>query len=148
MIQPFFNKSHILNCRGKLFDLSEPKIMAIINITPDSFYNKSRFTNNNDITTQVNNIIENGGEIIDVGAYSSRPGANFIDENEEWNRLEPTLELIRKINSDIIISVDTFRSEIAKKSVKEFEVDIINDISAGNLDSNMFNTANLTHISY
>jgi dihydropteroate synthase len=104
----------MINCGGKLIDLSSPKIMGIMNITPDSFYSKSRFVNKEDITKQTEKIIENGGDIIDIGAYSSRPGATHIDKDEEWNRLAPALETIRNINSNIIISVDTFRAEIAK----------------------------------
>jgi len=127
-----------------LLDLSSPKVMAIMNITPDSFYDKSRFIGIESVKLRTNQIIEEGADIIDIGAYSSRPGAEHINENVEWNRLAPVLEIIRKIQPNIILSVDTFRSSIAQKAVNEFNVSIINDISAGNMDDNMFSTiANL-----
>lgn len=148
MINTFFKTSNTINCRGKLINLSTPKVMGIMNITPDSFYDKSRFNGSEEVKKRTNQIIEEGGDIIDVGAYSSRPGADHIDESEEWNRLAPVLESIRKINSEIIVSVDTFRSGIAKKAVSEFDVDIINDISAGSFDNEMFNTIAELNVPY
>ena len=138
MNRTFFNTPKTLNCRGKLIDLSSPKVMGIINITPDSFYHKSRFVGNEAVVKRAHQIIEQGGHIIDVGAYSSRPGAEHINEQTEWERLAPVLETIRGLYPDVVVSVDTFRAHIANKAVTQFEVDIINDISAGNMDSNMF----------
>ena len=148
MIHTFFNPPSTINCRGKLFDLSSPKVMGIINITPDSFYSESRFIGIESVLARANQIIEEGGHIIDVGAYSSRPGADHIDENVEWNRLAPVLENIRKIHPNAILSVDTFRAKIAEKAVKQFEVDIINDISAGSMDVEMFSTIAALKVPY
>lgn len=142
------NKIFTINCHGKLLDLSIPKIMGIMNITPDSFYHKSRFIGSEDVKKRINQIIEEGGDIIDIGAYSSRPGAEHINEVVEWERLAPVLESIRDINSELIISVDTFRSGIAKKVVREFDVDIINDISAGSMDNEMFTTITELNVPY
>ncbi len=140
MIKNLFKSPQFINCRGKLLDLSEPKVMGIINITPDSFYHKSRFIAQDEIHQRVEDIITQGGHIVDIGAYSSRPGAEHIDDTLEWNRLAPVLESVRKNFPDVIISVDTFRSQIAQKVVNEFEVDMINDISAGSMDENLFDT--------
>ncbi|MDA3891227.1 MAG: dihydropteroate synthase [Salinivirgaceae bacterium] len=140
MIQSFFNSHKLINCRGKLIDLSKPKVMGIMNITPDSFYNKSRFIGKENVAQRAKQIIEGGGDIIDIGAYSSRPGAEHINEEIEWNRLAPALEVVRVSYPDVLISVDTFRSGIAKKAVTDFDVDIINDISAGSMDETMFAT--------
>lgn len=136
----FFSRKSTINCNGELLDLSEPKVMGILNITPDSFYDGGKYSSMDLIINQVKEMIKNGCDILDIGAYSSRPGAKEISVNEEINRLMPVLEKIREEYSDLIISVDTFRSEVAKKVVNEFKVDIINDISGGNLDEKMFDT--------
>lgn len=148
MVQSFFNTPREINCRGKLIDLSQPKVMGIVNITPDSFYEKSRFIGKQNVIQRVEQIINEGGDIIDIGAYSSRPGADHITEEIEWSRLAPVLDVIRSFNSELIISIDTFRSKIANKVVKEFEVDIINDISAGCMDDKMFEVIASLQIPY
>lgn len=132
-----FNKKTI-NCNGKLLDISNPLVMGIVNITPDSFYNNSIYNSEKEILTRVENILEEGGQIIDLGAYSSRPGAAHISEDEEYTRLSKALEVIKKKFSNLIISIDTFRAGIAKKTFQNFEISMINDISAGELDGKMF----------
>jgi len=133
-----------INCKGSLLDLSTPKIAGILNLTPDSFYDGGKYTNIEDIKNRVKQIIYEGADLIDIGAYSSRPGAKHISEKEELQRLIPTLGMIQKHFPKAIISVDTFRSNIAKIVVKDYGVAIINDISAGDMDAKMFETiANL-----
>lgn len=124
-------------CKGKIIDLTTPKVMGIINVTPDSFYSKSRFTTEADLIKQVKQMIENGVDIIDIGGYSSRPGAQEISVAEEKRRLDFALHIINENFRDIIISVDTFRSEIAEYVIENYGVDIINDIGAAKLDSKM-----------
>jgi len=148
MLHDFFNNYKLIKCKSKLIDLSEPKVMGIVNITPDSFYSKSRFVGKDEVSARVKQILNEGGDIIDIGAYSSRPGASHIEESEEWNRLEPVLEVIRNKFPDAVISVDTFRSKIAEKAVVKFNVDIINDISAGNMDVDMFETIASLQVPY
>ena len=148
MNKSFFKTPKSINCRGNLIDMSVPKVMGIMNITPDSFYEKSRFTDIEIVKNRAKQIIENGGEIIDIGAYSSRPGAEHITEQTEWKRLASVLEVIRKEFPQIILSVDTFRASVAKRAVVEFGVDIINDISAGNMDDKMFTTIAELNVPY
>ncbi len=136
----FFSKKATINIDGKLIDVSEPKIMGIVNITPDSFYAGSRCTDEQAIINRVNQIIAEGATFVDVGAYSSRPGAENIDEKTEKDRLTSALKTIRKNFPEIIISLDTFRASIAEWAVNEFGIGIINDISGGNLDAEMFPT--------
>ncbi|HYX08490.1 MAG TPA: dihydropteroate synthase [Bacteroidales bacterium] len=143
-----FSKERIINCRGRLLDLSTPAVMGILNITPDSFYDGGRYTNDDKIKQRIIEMVEQGADILDVGAYSSRPGAADIMENEEMRRLAPVLTLIRKLYPDIPVSVDTFRSGVARRVIKDFEADIINDISGGELDSKMFETAALLKVPY
>ena len=126
-----------LNCKGKLIDLNEPKVMGILNITPDSFYDKSRFSSKDDLLKRTKTILSEGATFIDVGAYSSRPGAEFVSEEEERKRLIPALEIILKEFSDVLLSVDTFRSNIAKETI-DLGASIINDISGGDMDPDMF----------
>lgn len=140
MIPSSFNNKHLINCRGRLIDLSQPLVMGIVNVTPDSFYGNSRTQKEEHIRQRAAQVINQGGKIIDVGGYSSRPGADHISEKQEWDRLASALSIIRKDYPEIIISIDTFRSSIAKKAVIEFEADMINDISAGALDEKMFET--------
>lgn len=129
-----------LNLNGKLYELSSPKVMGILNITPDSFYAGSRKQTEEDIKARCKQIIEEGGDIIDVGAYSSRPDAEHISAEEEKKRLRTGLEILRNEYPEAIISVDTFRAEVAEMCVKEYKVNIINDISAGEMDPQMFRT--------
>ena len=129
-----------INVNGKLMDLSEPQVMGILNVTPDSFYAGSRAETERDITQRIHQIVNEGASIIDIGAYSSRPNAQHISAEEEMSRLRTGLELIRKHHPEVPVSVDTFRADIARMCVEEYGVAIINDISAGNMDEQMFPT--------
>ncbi len=135
----FFSRKYLINCRGSLLDLSQPKIMGILNVTPDSFYDGGRYFQEKAISEQLDKLVADGADIIDVGGYSSRPGADHIPVGEERDRIRPVLDLIRKKYSGLIVSVDTFRAEIAREVVEDYHVDIINDISAGEMDHSMFN---------
>lgn len=136
-----------INCNGKLIDLSSPKVMGILNITPDSFYDGGQYKDESAILKQVENMLNEGATFIDVGGYSSRPGADFVSEAEELNRVIPVIELILRQLPETLISVDTFRSNIAKKSV-ETGAALINDISAGHLDANMMHTIGQLSVPY
>ncbi|MGM0531079.1 MAG: dihydropteroate synthase [Bacteroidota bacterium] len=136
----FFSRKYMINCNGSLLDLSEPKVMGILNVTPDSFYDGGRYFQEKMIKEQVERLVAGGADIIDIGGYSSRPGAEHIPIEEERDRLLPVLDLARKHYPGLILSVDTFRSEIADEVVKDYRVDIINDISAGEMDPDMFET--------
>jgi dihydropteroate synthase len=125
-----------INCKGRLLDLSTPKVMGVLNLTPDSFYDGGKFKNEKEALEQVEKNIQEGMDILDIGAYSSRPGADHISEEEELKRQSSVLQQITKEFPDLIISIDTFRSEVAKASIDQ-GAHIINDISAGNLDINM-----------
>ena len=125
-----------INIRGKLFDLSKPKVMGILNLTPDSFYDGGVHNEINNIENHVNIMVEDGMDILDIGGYSSKPGAKNISVDEEMTRVIPILKHIRKIFPDLVISIDTFRSKIASTSLDE-GADMINDISGGTLDKNM-----------
>ena len=127
----------ILNINGEVFDLSSPKIMGVLNVTPDSFYDGGVFSNEKKILAQVEKMILDGADIIDIGGFSSKPGAKTISLKEEEKRVIPIIKLINKTFNKIIISVDTFRSEIAEKSLNE-GASIINDISGGDLDKNIY----------
>ncbi|MCA0348179.1 MAG: dihydropteroate synthase [Bacteroidetes bacterium] len=132
-----------INCLGKLIDLSSPKVMGILNLTPNSFYDGGKFKNEKSILNQVDKMLSDGATFIDIGAYSSKPNAEFVSEKEEENRLFPVIELILKEFPETLISIDTFRSAIAKKAIENGAC-IVNDISAGSLDDKMFETiANL-----
>ena len=129
-----------INVNGQLMDLTEPQVMGILNVTPDSFYAGSRTETEKDIIDRLHQITIEGASIIDIGAYSSRPNAEHITAEEEMNRLRFGLRLIQKHQPEAIISVDTFRADVAKMCVEEYGVAIINDISAGNMDASMFGT--------
>jgi dihydropteroate synthase len=144
----FFSKKYTLNCRGKLINLSTPLVMGILNITPDSFYDGGEYITEQQILKKTGQMIREGASIIDVGAYSSRPGAEEITVDEEMSRLAPALGAIRKRNQDTVISVDTFRSSVAEMAVKEYDVEIINDISAGNADKDMFDKVAALSVPY
>ena len=120
--------------------MSEPQVMGILNVTPDSFYAGSRKQTEKEIAERASQILNEGGTIIDIGAYSSRPNADNIPATEEMSRLRKGLETIRREHPDAIISVDTFRSDVAAMCVEEYGVAIINDISGGNMDKSMFQT--------
>lgn len=140
--------SKLINVKGKLLDLSAPQVMGILNITPDSFYSKSRKNSKVDISERTNQILSEGASIIDIGAYSSRPDAEDVSEKEEIDRLRPALELINKEHPDAIISVDTFRAKVVSVCVEEYGVAIINDISGGEMDANMFDTVARLNVPY
>ena len=129
-----------INIRGRLVSLDTPLVMGILNITPDSFYESSRCIDTQKALQRAKQIIEEGGDIIDVGAYSSRPGAEDVSEEEEIARLRSVLPAIREQYPDAIISVDTFRSKVARYVVEECGADIINDIMGGEGDKDMFKT--------
>lgn len=131
---------HTLNLRGRLLDLQEPRIMGILNITPDSFYAGSRTESEADITQRLHTLMEQGAEMIDIGAYSSRSGADDVSEEEETERLRRGLRIVRKLYPDVPVSVDTFRANVARMAVEEEGADIINDISGGEMDRQMFRT--------
>ena len=125
-----------INCKGLLVDLSTPKVMGILNVTPNSFFDGGKYKNDTEILSQVEKMLLDGASFIDVGAYSSKPNAEFVSEHEEISRIVPVVNLILKHFPETIISIDTFRSEVAKASI-ESGAAIINDISAGNLDDKM-----------
>ena len=136
-----------IDCNSKLLDLSTPAIMGILNLTDDSFYDGGQHNSIKKALLQTEKMLDDGAKIIDIGAYSSRPKAKHISLNEEWRRLEKTLQIINKEFPQAIVSVDTFRSEIARRSVDN-GADLINDISAGNLDLEMFDTVAELHVPY
>ena len=129
-----------INANGRLIDLSEPQVMGILNVTPDSFYAGSRGVTERYILDRLQQILNEGASIVDIGAYSSRPGAQEVSIEEEMERLRTGLELIREHRPNAIVSVDTFRADVAKMCVEEYGVAIINDISAGQMDDRMFAT--------
>lgn len=136
----FLRPSQTINCRGQLIDISTPAVMGIINITPDSFFSGSRFNSEAAILERVGQIVDEGGSMVDVGAYSSRPGAENVSADIELARLLPALKVIRDRYPNLIVSVDTFRAEVAERVVTEGFADIINDISGGEMDGAMFDT--------
>ena len=143
----FFQIKTSLNVGGKILDLSAPKVMGILNITPDSFFEGSRTQSEKEILTQAEKMLTEGADILDLGAYSSRPGATDISVEEEKQRLIPAVKLIVKHFPEAVISVDTFRASIAKKAI-ESGAHIINDISGGNLDQEMFKTVGKLGVPY
>jgi len=136
-----------INCKGHLIDLTAPKIMGILNVTPDSFYDGGVHKSAKDILQQVERMLSEGATFIDVGAYSSRPNAKHISETEELSRLLPIIQLLVKEFPSIILSIDTFRSQVAHEAV-EAGGSLINDISGGNLDKNMFSTIAKLQVPY
>lgn len=125
-----------INCKGQLIDLSQPRVMGILNITPDSFFDGGKYTSDEDFLNQTEKMLKEGATFIDIGAYSSRPNAAFVSELEELSRLLPVVELISKNFPDAILSIDTFRANVAELSI-EAGAAMINDISAGLLDEKM-----------
>ncbi len=121
-------------------DLSEPQVMGILNVTPDSFYEGSRKQTEQEIRQRVHEMLKEGASIVDIGAQSTRPGAQDIGKKEEMERLARALDVIRTEHPDTVISVDTFRACVARECVEKYNVDIINDISGGDMDAEMFNT--------
>lgn len=137
----------LINCQGKLIDLATPKVMGILNVTPNSFYDGGKYKNESEIVKQVETMLVDGADFIDVGAYSSKPNAEFVSEEEEIARLIPVLKLVLKEFPTTLLSVDTFRSEVAKAAVKS-GASIINDISAGGLDDKMMETIGKLQVPY
>ena len=135
------------SCNGKIIKFNKPLIMSIVNITPDSFYDGGKYDSESDVLKDVEEKINSGANIIDIGASSTRPNSDEITEKEEWKRLKDVLISVRANFPDILLSVDTYRASVAKKSA-EHGIDIINDISGGNLDSLMFKTIADLNIPY
>ena len=129
-----------INVKGRLLDLTTPQVMGILNVTPDSFYSGSRMQTQEEIAVRARQIIDEGASIIDIGAYSSRPNAEHITAGEEMNRLRTGLEIVNRNHPDAIVSVDTFRADVAEQCVKDYGVAIVNDIAAGEMDDRMFET--------
>lgn len=136
-----------INCNGNLIDLNSPKVMGILNCTPDSFFDGGKYKNENEILSQVEKMLSEDATFIDLGAYSSKPNAAFVSEEEETNRLLPIVDLLVKHFPDILLSIDTFRASVAEKAIQSGAV-IINDISAGSLDQNMFSTVARLQVPY
>lgn len=143
----FFHKKVTLNAGGKLIDLSTPKVMGIINLTPDSFYAGSRKQDMNAILSQAEKMLAEGAAFLDLGAYSSRPGATDISIQQETDRLLPAVEAIIKALPEAVLSIDTFRSIVAEAAIKA-GAHIINDISGGELDADMFATVSRLQVPY
>ena len=136
-----------LNCRGTLVDLTTPKVMAIVNATPDSFFEQSRVKSIDQFKKKIDQMITEGADIIDIGAYSSRPNAEHISEEQELNRLLPLIDFIRTYFPDVLVSVDTYRAEVAKE-VLERGVHMINDISGGQLDEQLLRVVSRYRVPY
>ena len=124
---------YTINIKGRLMDLGTPQVMGILNVTPDSFYSGSRKQTEEEIANRANQIIAEGGSIIDVGAFSTRPGADEVSEEEEGRRLKFALDIVRREQPDVAISVDTYRPTLARKCIEEWGGDIINDVSEGGI---------------
>ena len=137
-----------INVNGQLLDLSTPKVMGILNLTPDSFYKDSRMLTAEQISQKVIQMLAEGADFLDVGAYSSRPGAVDLPIEEEKRRLSEGLAILRKEAPKAIVSVDTFRADVAKMCIEEFGAAMVNDISGGELDSKMFSTISCARIPY
>ena len=131
---------YTLNLGGSLMNLGEPQVMGILNVTPDSFYEKSRTFDEDAILRRAKQIADEGGSIIDIGAYSTRPGSADVDESEEMSRLRRALSVVRKAVPGMPVSIDTFRADVAKMCVEEYGAEIINDVSGGEGDKRMFST--------
>lgn len=133
-------KTYSLNLRGRLLEIDHPLIMGILNVTPDSFYGGSRCPDTKHIEARVRQMVDEGADIIDIGAYSTRPGAAEVSEAEELDRLERGMAVVRRIAPDAVVSVDTFRASVARSCVEQLGVDIVNDVAGGTLDDHMFKT--------
>jgi len=136
-----------LNCKGQLLDLNQPKVMGILNLTPDSFFDGGSLKSDADVLTRVENMLSEGATFIDIGGYSSRPNADHVSETEELQRVVPVIDLILKQFPDTLISIDTFRSVVAEAAVTHGAA-LINDISAGKLDPNMLETVGKLRVPY
>lgn len=136
-----------INCKGELIDLSIPKVMGILNVTPNSFFDGGKYKNEHEIISQVDKMLSEGATFIDIGAYSSKPSAEFVTEQEEIDRIVPAIELILKHFPETLLSIDTFRAAVAKASI-ESGAAIINDIAAGELDDKMFDVIAKYNVPY
>ncbi len=136
-----------INCNGQLIDLTTPKVMGILNVTPNSFYDGGKFADDKTILTHVEKMLTDGATFIDVGGYSSKPNAKFVSEEEELLRVLPIIQKIVNEFPNAIISIDTFRSQVAKQSVENGAA-MINDIAAGSLDENMMQTVAKLQVPY
>ena len=136
-----------INCKGTLINLSTPKVMGIVNVTPDSFFDGGKLTDADAVEFQVEKMLQEGATFIDLGGYSSKPGAEFVSEAEELNRVIPVVKLLVEKFPDILLSIDTFRSEVAKQAIENGAA-LINDISAGLLDENMLETVAKLQVPY
>ena len=141
------NMQMTINCKGKLIDLSTPKVMGILNVTPDSFYDGAMYKDEANIVSQVRKMLNEGATFIDVGAYSSKPNAEEVSQEEELQRILPIIDLLLKHFPEIMISIDTFRAEVAKQCIKKGAA-LVNDISAGHLDENMLQTVANLNVPY
>lgn len=141
-------KSKLINVNGRLMDLSTPQVMGVLNVTPDSFYSGCRAQAESEITDRIHRIVTEGAAIIDIGAYSSRSNAVHISTEDEMERLRAGLKLINRHYPDAVVSVDTFRADVAAMCVEEYGVAIINDISAGEMDNRMFETVARLNVPY
>ncbi len=148
MLVDNINRKLSLNVGGRLLSLDRPQVMGILNVTPDSFYDGSRCPDAHTVSQRVTTLLEEGADIIDVGGYSSRPGCADVSVDEEKRRLAIAFEAIHRQAPDTIVSVDTFRAEVARWSVEEWGVHIINDISGGEMDDNMFATVARLQVPY
>lgn len=137
-----------LNIKGKLRSYCRPQVMGIVNVTPDSFYAGSRTMDEKSIALRIESLIAEGADFIDMGAYSSRPGADNVSPEEEIARLRVGMKVLRSITSDIPVSIDTFRAKVARVAIEEMSADIINDISGGDLDQDMFDVAAKLKVPY
>jgi len=138
----------ILKVKNKLFDLRDPIVMGILNVTPDSFYHLSRLGSDKQVLRHVEKMVKEGADILDVGAYSTRPQADFVSQEEEISRLSDALEVIVKNFPDVLLSVDTFRSPVARLVVEQYGVSMINDVFGGNADPMMFETIAALKVAY
>lgn len=146
MMQPF--KPYSLNLHGRLVTIDRPWVMGIVNVTPDSFYSGSRVADERQLIERVGQMVANGADVIDVGACSTRPGSGQVDAEQEMARLQWALAAIRRELPDVILSVDTYRAVVAQRCVQDWGADIINDISGGTLDSEMFGTVASLRVPY
>ncbi len=134
---------YTLNCKGRLLDFSTPQVMGILNVTPDSFFADSRKQSEAEIAARTEQIVSEGGTIVDVGACSTRPGSTPVDEAEEMERLRQSVAIVRREAPDVIVSVDTFRPDVARMAVEEFGADIINDVGADGQSSVAYSQQNM-----
>ena len=145
-MNPF--KSYSINVKGELREISQPWVMGILNVTPDSFYEASRCDLTEKMENRVAEIVKEGADVIDIGAYSTRPGAAEVSADEEFARLKKGMAVVKRFAPDVLTSVDTFRADVAARCVEELGVDMVNDVSGGQLDSEMFKTVARLRVPY